>query len=201
MALINWIERDGPGRLGVMARPGRQDKLEDDLRQAVDEGANVLVSLLTADDEREFELEDEKTVAHRLGLDFKRFPITDKAVPTDNAETDEFLRSRLDDLKAGKSVVFHCSSGRGRTGLMAAGLLVMEGLPPHKALSRVRGHRLTSVPDTKEQAQWVADLAARLGRPVDSNRGSSPTLLWIAGFATAALAAVYLSRRFLQDEA
>ena len=199
MALIHWIEREGPGRLGVMARPGRHSALEEDLGKVAEEGVDVLVSLLTPDDVREFQLEDERVIAHRLDLDFKSFPIADRATPPADSDADDFLRSRLDDLNQGKTVVFHCSSGRGRTGLMAGGLLVMEGLDPDHALSRIRGHRLTPVPDTKEQTQWVRDLAARLGRPVEAPK-SNARLLWFAGFAIALVAAAYVSRQMLNDE-
>lgn len=199
MALIHWIEREGPGRLGVMARPGRHSKLEDDLQKVSEEGVDVLVSLLTDDDIREFGLEEERVIAHRLDLDFKSFPIPDKSVPNADSGTHDFLQARLDDLEQGNTVVLHCSSGRGRTGLMAGSLLVMEGLDPDHALSRVRGHRLTTIPDTKEQAQWVRDLSARLGRPVQPPK-SNGRLLWAAGFVVALVAAVYVSRQVLQDE-
>jgi protein tyrosine phosphatase (PTP) superfamily phosphohydrolase (DUF442 family) len=187
MALIQWIEQNRPGRLGVMARPGKGDDPADDLRQAREAGVDILVSLLTQEDVEKYHLENEAAIAEENGLVYKSFPIKDRQTPPANAATVAFLRARLKELEKGKNVAFHCSSGRGRTGLMAASVLVLEGIDPDEAMKRVRGMRLTPVPDTHDQMEWVRDLARRQGMPVREHRGMNPKLAVAALVAVAAV--------------
>jgi protein-tyrosine phosphatase len=187
MALIQWIEQNRPGRLGVMARPGKSDSPENDLREASQEGVDIVISLLSPEDVAKYKLEGEPEIAEQCGLDFKSFPIQDRQTPPANAATLAFLRARLKDLEKGKDVVFHCSSGRGRTGLMAASLLVLQGIDPDKAMKRVRGRRLTPVPDTHEQMEWVRDLARRQGMTVPEPKPFDPKLVAAAVVAVAAV--------------
>jgi protein-tyrosine phosphatase len=142
-----------------MACPGRQDELEADLQKAKEEGVDEIISLLTDEDVAKNCVEGEAEACKRLGIRFRRFPIEDHETPPADQNTMDFLRARLKDLRQGKTIVFHCSKGRGRTTLMAASLLVMEGVSADRAIQRVRGKRLVPVPDNKEQTEWVRALA------------------------------------------
>ena len=57
----------------------------------------------------------------------------------------------------GESVVVHCRGGLGRTGLVAARLLVELGESPVSALVRVRAARPGAV-ETVEQEKYVLQL-------------------------------------------
>ena len=182
MSLIQWIDHSGPGKLGVMAKPGRQDQLEDDLREAQVDGMDELICLMTPD-----EMDgSEREVAEKVGIKFRSFPIPDHGTPTADVGTMDFLDARLHELKQGKGVVFHCNSGRGRTTLMAASLLVMQGMDPDDAIQHVRGRRLVPVPDSKEQTEWVRQLARNLGHLVKADQ---PTEARPAGYLKYAIAA------------
>jgi protein-tyrosine phosphatase len=176
MALIQWIEQSRPGRLGVMARPGKSDSPENDIREAKENGVDVVISLLAPEDVVKYELAAEPEIVERNGMVFKSFPIPDRQTPPANAATLAFLKARLKELDKGQNIAFHCSSGRGRTGLMAASLLVLEGVDPDEAMKRVRGMRLTPVPDTHEQMEWVRDLARRQGMQVREKSRLEPAL-------------------------
>lgn len=189
MSLIQWIDHEGPGKLGVMAKPGRQNGVDDDLRAAKEEGVDELICLMTPD-----EMEgSEREAAERAGLRFRSFPIPDHGTPQADSGTMDFLDARLEDLNQGKGVVFHCNSGRGRTTLMAASLLVMQGMEPDEAIQHVRGRRLIPVPDDKEQTEWVRQLARNMGHFVkaDEPKKEGPNYLAFALAAgTAAIAAI-----------
>jgi protein-tyrosine phosphatase len=159
MALITWVKRDGPGRLGAMARPGQQEEVERDLRKAKEEGVDLIVSLLTDEEVKELGVDNEAEVCKRIGIKYRRFPIPDHETPPADQGTMDFLRACLKELRNGKSVIFHCSKGRGRTTLMGASLLVMEGMGAERAIQHVRGRRLIPVPDNKKQTEWVRALA------------------------------------------
>ena len=93
------------------------------------------------------------------GLDWYHLPIRDVSVPSTAfeaqwAEAGETLRTRL---LGGQSIVVHCRGGMGRTGIVAARLLIELGEKPRMALQRVRAARPGAV-ETAEQERYVLQL-------------------------------------------
>ena len=153
------IERDGPGRLATMACPRGGDWLEDEIAGLQAEGVDVLVSALTDSELAELRLATELKLARQAGLTFISFPIPDRGVPT-TPVTD--LVSQLEEhLTAGRSVVVHCRAGIGRSSLIAAAVLVREGLSAKEAWKRISAARGMTVPDTEAQREWLAAVAVR----------------------------------------
>jgi protein-tyrosine phosphatase len=154
-----WIERPGPGRLAILARPRGGDWLEDEVLSWKNAGVNVLVSALTPEEVLELELENEKSFCQTHGIAFYSFPIDDRDVPSSITSTRELAVTLEQALLRGKSVAIHCRQGVGRSSLLAASVLVLEGIDSEAAfasISRVRG---CLVPDTAEQRQWVTRFA------------------------------------------
>jgi protein-tyrosine phosphatase len=120
-------------------------------------GPAMLVCALPGPELHEVGLAGEATAARRAGLEFVAIPIADLSVPDVDAVLLP-LRVLVERLAAGGHVVTHCRFGVGRASLLAAALLVLEGVNPEEAwrrLARARGQR---VPDTDEQRRWVAAL-------------------------------------------
>lgn len=161
-----------PGFIGMTMCPGKKDPfaafgvwdrdLGADLHAIRDWGASTIVTLLQ---EHEFALlgladfEAQVTGAFR----WHWLPIEDNNIPDSGFEqlwasagTD--LRQRL---VAGERVLLHCRAGLGRTGLIAARLLVELGTPPPQALVTVRQARPGTV-QTAQQERYVLQLAHRL---------------------------------------
>ena len=59
-----------------------------------------------------------------------------------------------DQLDAGKNVGVHCRQGIGRSGMIAAGVLVTSGSSPEDAMQAVSSARGAEVPETIEQSRW-----------------------------------------------
>ena len=78
---VYWIDRVGAGLVGIMPRPRGGDWLDDEIRSLAKVGVNVLVSLLTADEVAELELQDEERLCGDCGIRFISFPIPDRGVP------------------------------------------------------------------------------------------------------------------------
>lgn len=151
------IDQPGSGRLSTMAKPRGGDWLVDEMTALRTAGVDVLVCALTTAELDEVDLTDEPRAAHDAGLEFVSIPITDRDVP-DPATTLADLRRLAERLRAGDHVVTHCRFGIGRASLLAAGILVLNGLPPDQAwqqLERARGH---AVPDTTAQRDWPTKL-------------------------------------------
>ena len=157
-----WIRGPWPGRLAIVPRPRGGDWLEEEVDAWAREGLEVIVSLLTSDEAAELELTKEAELSRSKGLEFCSFPIPDLGVPASRAETLQVVKELDRHLRAGKSIGIHCRQGIGRSGLIAACLLVLAGEAPDEVFDRISEARGRPVPETMEQREWVEAFAPEL---------------------------------------
>jgi protein-tyrosine phosphatase len=119
---------------------------------------------LTPAEEQDLELEDEARAAQARGMGFISLAIPDRQVPGSEAKLAAVLEKADFALSSGKNVVVHCRQGVGRTGLLAACLLVAKGMQPESAVTSLSAARGVPVPETSEQRQWIDRYAAVLDR-------------------------------------
>jgi protein-tyrosine phosphatase len=153
-----WIETGIPAKLAIMPAPYGGNRMEDEIRTLKREGADVLVSLLTAEEEFRIGLEHERAACSGHGIRFRSFPIPDRGIPTSTKAFLNFVDSLHYDLLQGRSIVAHCRAGIGRSSLLLASLLRREGLSADDAFRRITQARGMLVPDTPEQLHWVETL-------------------------------------------
>jgi protein-tyrosine phosphatase len=159
---LHWVDGPWPGKLALAARPRGGDWLEDEMAEWRRAGVDTVLSLLTPEEELDLDLKIEAREVTARGMKFASLPIPDRQVPNSEAEVSAAL-DRLDaDLAAGKNVVIHCRQGIGRTGLVAACLLVTKGMNPEAAVKRLSAARGVPVPETAEQRRWIDHYAAVL---------------------------------------
>ena len=139
---IYWIADVPCGRLAILGRPRAGEWLHDEITDWAANGLTDVVSLLEDHEIRELELTREAELVRHAGLDFEKFPIPDRGVPTS--------------LRCGRSVGIHCRASIGRAGLVAVGTLVSLGVGEDDAWQRASVARGRQVPDTDEQRLWVA---------------------------------------------
>jgi len=154
---IDTLPVPGSGAcIGLCACPGQSAALSSDLQQLRDWGARGLVTLIEV---HEFELLGVTSLpgqVEALGMRWWHLPIRDMRTPDADFETrwreiGHELRSLLSD---GFSIALHCRGGLGRTGTVAARLLVELGSAPALAIEHVRRTRPGSI-ETREQAEFV----------------------------------------------
>ncbi len=160
-----------PGRLGITFAPGKKIEgqwerdLETDLRRLKDEyHAEVLVSLMEHTEYSELEIPELFQKTEDMGIEVLHLPIPDGSVPLDS-EADDYealIEDIAERLKEGQTVVLHCRGGQGRSGLVAASVLVALGCPAVKALEVVREAREGAV-ETPQQEERVQFLEMELG--------------------------------------
>ncbi|HVR83122.1 MAG TPA: protein-tyrosine phosphatase family protein [Planctomycetota bacterium] len=153
---IYWIETIGPGRLAVMPRPRGGDCLEEEVQALKEAGVDILVSLLTPEEEVYLGLEREGEAARRHGISFYSHPVWDRGIPEDPAPTWALARELADRHSEGRSIVAHCRMGIGRSPLMLASILVVRGSDPDQAWAAISAARGCLVPDTVEQRTWLS---------------------------------------------
>lgn len=154
------IERAGPGWLATMHRPEGGDRLAGELAALRAAGAGVLVCALTEAEAVHLDLTAERPLAEAAGLEFVPAPISDLGLP-DAEPYGRVVRLVADRLAAGSGVVCHCYAGIGRSSMLAAGALVLEGVEPDDAWARISTARGLQVPDLPAQREWLAAWAAR----------------------------------------
>ncbi len=157
---LYWLDEAWPGKLALAARPRGGDWLTDDIANWKRAGISSVLSLLTPEEEEDLDLRDEGREAKRQGLDFISFPIPDLQVPSSEAKLALVLNEVSSVLSAGKNVIVHCRQGIGRSGLVAACVLVRNGMSPGAAVEKVSAARGVSVPETREQREWIDHYAA-----------------------------------------
>lgn len=123
-------------------------------------GLDVVVSLLEPDEAAQLELAREGDVAASKGVRFISFPIADRGVPASTRAALSLLKTILETLDEGSKVAIHCRQGIGRSGLIAAGVLVASGIAAEQAIQTVSVARGETVPETVEQLQWIRHLPA-----------------------------------------
>jgi protein-tyrosine phosphatase len=159
---LYWVNGLWPGKLALAARPRGGDWLEDEMKDWRQAGINTVLSLLESAEERELGLADEGKQARKRGMKFISLPIPDRQVPNSESELTMTLDRLNTDLSSGKDVLVHCRQGVGRTGLVAACLLITKGLTPERAITKVRDARGMVVPETDEQRNWIHHYASVL---------------------------------------
>jgi len=158
-AQVYWIDGPWPGRLGILPRPRGGDWLDDEIRSWKDGGLDVVVSLLMPDEATELDLEQEAQACTNHMIEFLSFGIPDRGVPTSRRETAELLKQIDAFLTAGRSVAIHCRQGIGRSGLVAASLLILWETKPNDAVTQISRTRGCEIPETAEQRSWLANFA------------------------------------------
>lgn len=141
------------GRIGISACPARQDRdpvaggwnrnMAADLQVIHEWGATTIISLLTARETRVLGVGHLEREAAHLGVPVLRCPIFDQCPPDE--QFDEAWMTAGPDvrhrLRCGERVLVHCRAGRGRSGMIAARLLVELGTPADEAIRLVRAVR------------------------------------------------------------
>jgi protein-tyrosine phosphatase len=154
-AEIYWVGDVPVGRLAIVGRPRSGDWLVDEITDWKSAGLTDIVSLLEDWEVRELELHKEHEIAEQLGLSFTKFPIRDRGLPASSEAAHELWNALASKIRAGRSVGVHCRAGIGRSGLVAAGVLIRLGVPEMKAWEQISQARGRSVPDTEEQRSWL----------------------------------------------
>ncbi len=152
------VHREGPGRLAVVSRP-HPDTMAAEFAELHSAGFDTVVCLLSGPELVELGLRNEREVAEAAGLAFEWNPVNDFSIPTGGCFVDG-LRALHARLQGGAGIAAHCRGSVGRSPLLVASLLVLDGRSPEDAWSTVSAARGVAVPDTDEQRRWIARLRA-----------------------------------------
>ena len=121
--------------------PGTKEvSLTDSLKQLKKAGAKAVLSLMLAEEMEKFGVADISEKCKELGLEWFHLPIEDDHAPEEafSVAWDKNRNRILELLEQQGAVAIHCRGGTGRTGLIAAQLLIETGMPLKEAVEAVQ---------------------------------------------------------------
>lgn len=171
VAKVFWIAGPWRGQLGIVPRPRGGEWLDNETRGWREAGVDVVVSLLEPREEAELALSREAGSSAASGLEYRSFPIQDLGVPGDFESVGELTSEIVNALRAGKNVAVHCRQSIGRSGLIAAAVLISDGQDDEAAVQNVGRARGLDVPETHAQREWISDFSSWLAGTRAVRRG------------------------------
>lgn len=164
-----YVLPDCLGTIGMTICPGKRRPssmsgdwnrdLDIDLQAVKNWGAGIVVTLLEDFEFREVTVERLGVAVVSLGMEWLHLPIPDKHAPGE-----AFARAWISAgpqiqtcLERGGKVLIHCMGGIGRTGTVAAQLLIERGLSADMAIAAIRTARQGAI-ETAVQENYLQKL-------------------------------------------
>jgi len=156
-----------PGIIGITLCPGKiqpgavsgswKRDLRVDLQAVKSWGATVWLNLLTRKEMLNLKVKDLEVAVKESGIRYYRLPIEDGGIPDETFEKSwNTIGAQLrEELLRGGKILIHCKGGLGRSGMIAARLLVELGAATsEEAIRQVRASRPGAI-ETHAQEKHV----------------------------------------------
>ena len=163
---VAWIEPPGlAGVIGMLPLPGlviakRGERFVDGLLQdevldtLAAEQTALLVILLDDGECDPEEIEDLANAAEARSITLVEAPIADFSAPDRRLDWPALIERLADELHRGQRIAFCCLAGYGRSGMMAARLLIATGSTAEDAITAVRTARPGAI-ESEEQVAYL----------------------------------------------
>lgn len=156
------------GSIIMMPKPPGGSRLSSYIKFLKSKKVNAVVSLLQYEEVMAHSLTNEGVKCEEDGIDFINFPIKDHSTPQFFVPFNQLIEQLVKRIMSNENIAVHCYAGIGRTGIVAASILIKLGMQVDSALiqlSRIRGLR---VPETIQQITWLHHHAEQLSNGKES---------------------------------
>ncbi|GAA0837972.1 cyclin-dependent kinase inhibitor 3 family protein [Marinomonas arenicola] len=141
--------------------PGtKSTSLSDSIAQLREQGVTTIVTALNADEMQAHGVEALPAIIKAAGLSWFHLPIEDDCAPSNDfiAQWQQASPQLHQAIEKGQKIALHCMGGSGRTGLLAAHLLLEREWPLAQIISQVQSLRPSAF--TKQvQVQYIHQFA------------------------------------------
>lgn len=133
--------------------------LESDVAAIKTWGASLVVTLMEPFELKHLQVENLGAAVKRYGMEWRHWPVIDQSplltrkMPKGDPWAEQ-CREFLERLAKGEKIFVHCRGGLGRTGTLAARLLIENGLDPEEAIREVRMARPGAV-ESEAQEEYL----------------------------------------------
>ena len=153
---IYRIDSIGTGYFAISAHPASNGDPALRIAEIAASGIQQVISLLEPGEAQTLGLQRERELVSAQSMDFVSFPISDMGQPASTEAFTDLSRRLYQQIHAGSHALIHCRAGVGRSGLLAAAVLMHEGRDAQQAFARVARMRGMPVPETTGQGTWLA---------------------------------------------
>ncbi|UJF17149.1 cyclin-dependent kinase inhibitor 3 family protein [Vibrio sp. SS-MA-C1-2] len=132
------------GGLILTPCPGTKDvALIESLQQLKEQGASIVITAINQQEMAKHQVETLGKEVKALGMQWIHLPIEDDCAPDEQFLTQWLaVKDQVKaDLAQGNQVVLHCLGGSGRTGLLAAHILLDHGWQLQNIIEQVQARR------------------------------------------------------------
>ena len=149
-----------PGKQGFALYGGKWNRnIALDLKRIEDWNTDTLITLMEDQEFQKIGVAGFKDAADKSQFTWVHIPIRDTSIPSQQAEQllSDVMPTIHETLQAKGRIVIHCRGGLGRTGLLAARILIEAGMEAQNAIDYVRKQRPGAI-ETYEQERYLFEL-------------------------------------------
>tara|TARA_R110002020_G_scaffold26514_13_gene85979 strand:+ start:3816 stop:4403 length:588 start_codon:yes stop_codon:yes gene_type:complete len=154
---LNLVLMSCPGaRIAGGNRVSTQADLARDVRALEDRGVRMMITC-PSDAELALDMDAYARAYTAAGIEWRRVGIPDMTPPTPRIDLDLLptLAAARQIMASGGAVAIHCMAGLGRTGTVAARLVMGYGLTAADAIAFVRAAHSPAAIETREQERYL----------------------------------------------
>jgi len=141
-----------------MPHPLGGEHLTKNIENIKHQGYEVIISMLTHEEQKELDLLNEGQICKRNNILFMNFPIRDEVADSD-ANTIKFVNDLESVQKLKNKIIFHCRGGVGRSSMILSLLVSRLGVTPKVSFELISKSRGKVAPENEIQKQWVNKLS------------------------------------------
>ena len=149
------IDSIGKGCLAIMAHPASRCSVASTISEIAALGFHQVVSLLEPAEAVALGLAQEAELVTSQSMKFISFAIPDMGLPACSEDFVRLAQNLFTRIDAGTNTLVHCRGGIGRSGLLAAAVLIRGGKDVRAAFAQVSLMRGRQVPETAQQGDWL----------------------------------------------
>jgi len=155
LAEVFRIDSIGKGCLAIMAHPASTGNVASTISEIAALGFHQVVSLLEPAEADALGLAREAELVTARSMKFISFAIPDMGLPACSEDFMRLAQLLFTEIEAGTNTLIHCRGGIGRSGLLAAAVLLQGGKDVQAAFAQVSRMRGRQVPETAQQGDWL----------------------------------------------